>query len=283
MSQDTQKQAANKVVNTQTGLNELKKFFNSAGVQKKFEEILGKKSTGFVSSLMQIVASSDKLQRADPVSLYQSAAMAATMDLPLNINLGFAYIIPYDLKQSDGSKKVVAQFQMGYKGFKQLALRTSQFKTIHATDVREGEIKKHDRLTGEIEFEWVENESERLKLPIVAYVSYFKLLNGYEQTFLMYMDKVKEHAKKYSKTYNLSNGLWSTSFDDMALKTVTKLNLSKNAPLSIDLQNAIISDQALIKDATTLDVEYVDHDEAVSEVEEKKQDLRNNKTNVDLP
>jgi recombination protein RecT len=238
----------------------VKNLFARDEVKLKFQEILGKKAQGFITSVLQIVSQNALLAKADPHTIYHAAAVAATLDLPLNNNLGFAYIVPYKTKQPDGTFKDVAQFQMGYKGFIQLSMRSGQFLTMNSTDVRKGEIKKHNRLTDEIDFDWVEDQAERLKLPIVAYVSYFKLLNGFEKVRLMYIDEVKAHGKKYSKTYDHKFGLWTTDFDGMAHKTVTKLLLSKFAPLSIEMQKAIIADQGVINNIETEDIDYVDND-----------------------
>lgn len=254
--------------NTQNSIPEnkltAKALFNRDEVKAKFQEMLGKRSTQFITSVLQIVASNDLLAKAEPTSIYQSAAVAATLDLPLNNSLGFAYIVPYNESFKDDfgnwNKKVVAQFQIGYKGFKQLGLRSGQFLLLNATDVREGEIIKHDRLTGEMAFKWVENEDEREKLPIVGYVSYFKLLNGFTQTLYMTVKKLHKHAKQYSQTFKLDKGRWKDDFHNMALKTVIKLNLSKNAPLSVEMQKALIFDQAVINDADTMDVTYADND-----------------------
>lgn len=239
----------------------VKSLFNRDDVKNKFQELLGKRASSFITSVLQIVASNALLAKADPTSIYQSAAVAATLDLPLNNNLGFAYIVPYNAKQPDGTYKQVAQFQLGYKGIKQLALRSGQFLTINATDVREGELKKHDRLTGEIEFEWIENHDERIKRKIIGYVSFFKLINGFSKTLYMTSKELEDHGKKYSQTFKKGFGLWKDDFPKMCLKTVVKLNLSSgDAPLSVDLQRAVVFDQAVIKDSETMDVDYADND-----------------------
>lgn len=254
-------------------IDRTKALFGKEEVTKKFEAMLGKKAQGFITSVLQIVSQSDKLINADPKSIYNAAAVAATMDLPLNVNLGFAYIVPYKNKQPDGSFKTVAQFQMGYKGFIQLAQRSGQFKTLNSTDVRMGEIVSHDRLTDEIKFAWVEDQEERLKLPVIAYVAFFKLINGFEKTHLMYVPEIRQHGKKYSKTFGQEYGLWNTDFDNMARKTVTKLLLSKAAPLSIEMQlnTALRVDQAVLLDDSGTDVDYVDveHTEIDKEAERK--------------
>lgn len=250
-----------------------KALFNKDEVKQKFQELLGKRSTSFITSVLQIVASNKYLQNADPNSIYQAAAVAATLDLPLNNNLGFAYIVPYNQSYQDEKgvwqKKQVAQFQMGYKGFKQLALRSGQFLTINATDVREGEIKSHERLSGHMEFAWIQDEKVRSEKPIVGYVSYFKLLNGFEQTFFMTIERLIQHGKKYSKSFN--DGPWKTEFDGMCIKTVIKLNLSKNAPLSVEMQKAVIVDQSIVNDSDTMDVTYVDNQdpEPIDKVQER--------------
>jgi recombination protein RecT len=239
----------------------VKALFAKDEVKSKFQEMMGKRAASFITSVLQITSQNEMLATADPVSIYQSAAVAATLDLPLNNNLGFAYIVPYNSKQKDGSWKVVAQFQIGAKGFKQLALRSGQFLIINDTNVREGELKKYNRLTGEIEFEWIQDVKERLSKPIIGYASYFKLLNGFEKTYYMTVDELKDHGLRFSQTFKKGFGLWKDDFDGMARKTVLKLNLSKNAPLSVEMQKAVVADQAVVNDAETEDVEYVDNDE----------------------
>lgn len=245
----------------------IKKFFEGDAVQKKFRELLGKKAQGFVTSVLQVVATNDLLPNADPVSVYQSAAMAATLDLPINNNLGFAYIVPYNSKQKDGSYKCVAQFQMGYKGFVQLAQRTGTFKTISAAPIYEGQLIAENPLTGYL-FDFTKKTSEK----IIGYAAYFSLVNGFEKVAYMTMAELEKHAKRFSQTYKKGYGLWKDDFDSMACKTVLKLLLSKFAPLSIELQQAVIVDQAAITEGDAVEVEYVDNKPET--VEDKKEELR---------
>lgn len=228
-------------------------------VKKKFSEILGAKSAGFITSVLSTVNSSSMLKTATPESVYMAAMMAAALDLPVNPNLGFAYIIPY------GDK---AQFQMGYRGFIQLAQRTGQYKTISAAPVYEGQLISEDPLKG-FEFDWKAKTSDK----VIGYAGYFSLVNGFEKTLYMTVAELEKHGGKYSKTYNQSSSKWKTDFDAMALKTVIKLLLSKFAPLSVDsqMQKAIIADQAVIKDAETMDVEYADAT-STDVTEEKSED-----------
>ncbi len=255
------------------GIKNLSNFLNSDAVKQKFAQILGQKANGFIASVLSLVNANQSLANADQNSIYMAAMVAASLDLPINPNLGLAYIVPYNQRQADGTYKQVAQFQLGYRGFKQLAQRSGQFLTINDTDVREGEIINHNRLSGEMEFAWKQNSTERLKSKIVGYVSYFKLLNGFESTFFMTVEEIEAHAKKYSQTYKkYGTGLWKDEFEGMAKKTVTKLNLSKNAPLSIEMQRAIVTDQATInnfdpnnEDTLEVEAEYVDNHDQVSQ------------------
>lgn len=216
---------------------------------KRLNEILKERKPQFVASVLNLIKTNHKLAECDPMTIWNAAIVAATLDLPIDPNLGFAYIIPYGAK---------AQFQIGYKGVKQLAHRTRNYKYIHATDVREGELIGRNRLTGELNFEFIENDGERLAKQIIGYVSYFETHDGFSHSLYMSIDELIFHATKYSKSYqndlkcNKSESLWSDidggGFGKMCEKTVTKLNLSKNGILSIQLQQAIKSDGRVIND-----------------------------------
>ena len=259
----------------------IKRFFEGDAVQSKFKELLGKKAQGFVTSVLQVVNNNDMLINADPVSVYQSAAMAATLDLPINNNLGFAYIVPYNSKQKDGSFKVVAQFQMGYKGFVQLAQRSGTFKTISVSPIYEGQLVAENPLLG-YQFDFTKKLSDK----IIGYAAYFALINGFEKVAYMTMAELEKHAKRFSQTYKKGFGLWKDDFDSMACKTVLKLLLAKFAPLSIEMQAAVLSDQAVLN--SPVDVDYIDNPEELKNetvVEEKKEALKNNpeQATINLP
>jgi recombination protein RecT len=275
-----------------TGIKKVSEYLNSDSIKNKFSEILGEKGIGFISSVLSVCNSNKSLQNADTASIYTAALMAATLDLPINPNLGFAYIVPYNESFQDAQgkwqKRQVAQFQMGYKGFIQLSQRSGQFEIINSTDVREGELLNYDRMSGEMTFNWDQNNTTRLSKKIIGYVSYFKLHNGFRNSLYMTTEEVEAHAKEYSQTYKLHNkGLWKDKFSAMALKTVTKLNLSKNAPLSIELKRAVLSDQAVIKsdsfvnNENTLEIEpeYIDNQEIPKEVTvaDKKEAIKEKK------
>ena len=164
------------------------------------------------------------------------------------------------------SWETVAQFQIGYKGFYQLAVRSGQYRRINTSDVREGELVRRDRLTGDFEFKFIEDDDVRLKTPIIGYVSYFSLFNGMESTLYMSKKEVEEHAKRYSQTYRAKDNRsskWVTDFDAMALKTVLKLNLSKNGVLSVELRDAIKADQSVMREEGNY--EYDDNERSIED------------------
>lgn len=232
----------------------IKQYFAAPAIRAKFEEMLGKRASQFITSVLQIANSNEYLKNADPESIYNAAATAATLDLPLNNNLGFAYIIPYGKK---------AQFQMGYKGFIQLAQRSGKFKAIYASKVCEGQLIEEDPLKGFI-FDWKAKKSDI----VIGYAARFELLNGFESILYMTISDLQKHGKKYSQTFKAGGGLWSTDFESMAIKTVIKQLLSKYAPLSIEMQTAVIADQAVVKiDPETEEstFEYVDNQEPEKE------------------
>ncbi|QDR80205.1 rect: recombinase, phage RecT family [Sporomusa termitida] len=222
----------------------LKAMLGNANVRKRFEELLGKKAAGFMSSLISVTNGNAQLQKAEPQTIIAAGAIAAALDLPVDPNLGFAYIVPYNTKKKlpDGSEIWVnqAQFQLGYKGYIQLAMRTGQYKTINACEVYEGEIKGINRFTGEVEF------GEQTSDKIVGYMAYFKLLNGFEKYLYMTKGEIERHAKKFSQTYKKGFGKWADDFHAMAIKTVLKRLLSKYGILSIEMQTSLQADQAVV-------------------------------------
>ncbi len=247
----------------------VKSLFNRDDVKNKFQELLGKRASSFITSVLQIVSQNQLLSKAEPASVYQAAAVAATLDLPLNNNLGFAYIVPYNQSYKDENgqwkKKQVAQFQMGYKGFIQLAQRSGQFRTIAAAPIYEGQLIEENPLTGFV-FDFKVKKSNK----VIGYASYFELLNGFEKTLYLSVDQVNIHGGKYSQTFTNEKGLWKTDFEGMATKTVLKLLLSKFAPLSIEMQRAVVVDQSLINDYESNDITYVDNEEIVINKEEER-------------
>lgn len=267
---------ANELITSTT--KDLKAYLENTAIKKRFEDVLGKRAQAYMISILSIASQSDLLMKADPASVVNAAMTAATLDLPINQNLGFAYIIPY---------RGAAQFQMGYKGFIQLAQRSGQFATLNVSKVCDGEIETQDLLTGEIKFNWIKDHDEREKLPAVGYIAYMRLINGFEKSLYMSKKDLESHGVKYSQTYKKGFGLWKDNFDAMAKKTVIKLLLSKYAPLTTAMQKAQLADQSIIHGDD--DYEYVDNQkERPEEVAKNKEreriinHINNSKTTEEL-
>lgn len=232
-----------------TGLQLFNQTIANPKTQEYLASVLAERKGSFVNNLTALVANDVSLQNCQPLTVMFAALKATALNLPLDKSLGMAFVIPY---RDNKTNTIVAQFQIGYKGIKQLALRSAQFAIIpNATEVKEGELVSRNRLTGECKFNFLENEEERAKKKTVGYASYFRLLNGAESTFYMSIEEMEAHALRYSQTYRSkdaktkSASKWTTDFDDMAKKTVIKLNLSRNAPLSVEMQDAIQADQSV--------------------------------------
>jgi recombination protein RecT len=220
-----------------------KEFFAQDSVQKKFQELLGKRAPQFITSVLQIVTNNNLLAKADAASIYNCAATAAVLDLPLNNSLGKAWIVPYSGK---------AQFQIGYKGLIELAQRTGQYLRINVVEVYENQFKSWNALTEVLDAEMSIVGTGK----IVGYCAYFKMLNGFEKFDYWPIEKVVAHGKRFSKSFN--TGPWKDDFDKMAKKTVLKNTLSTWGMLSVEMQTAMVVDQAIIKNDTGSDVEYID-------------------------
>ena len=231
----------------------LRELFNNPIIKTKIEQLVGKNSATFATSVMQIANSNTMLRTADPTSIFNAACMAATLNLPLQNGLGFAYIVPF---KNNKERKVEAQFQIGYKGFIQLAQRSGQFKRLVALPVYKNQLLKKDFING-FEFDW-EQEPEKDENPI-GYYAYFKLVNDFSAELYMSHDDIVKHAQRYSQTFKKGFGVWHDNFEAMALKTVIKLLLSKQAPLSVEMQQAVLADQSVVKDVENQEFNYADN------------------------
>lgn len=203
------------------------------------ERTLGARSQQYLTSILSLANNNTAIMKCEPRSVYAACLTAATLDLPINQNLGFAYIIPYNNKG-----KMEAQFQMGYKGFVQLAIRSGKFRSIGVREVCEGQLSAYDPFTGEPTFDF--NNEDNAK--IVGYMAYFELTNGFRKAFYMTKEQLEKHGKKYSQSYKKNFGVWKDNFDAMAKKTVLKMLLSKFAPLSTQMEQALIDDQKVTDD-----------------------------------
>lgn len=231
--------------------NEVTKFINNPTVMQRIEERLKNKSGQFVTSLLSAVNSNARLANCRPETVLNAAMTAASLDLPINPNLGFAALVPYNDE---------CQFQMQWKGFVQLAQRSKQYRTIAAAPVYEGQLVSNDPLRG-ITFDWsVKPETDATP---IGYAAFFELLNGFEKTLYMTREEVDAHGRKFSKAYQYDirskkqTSPWTTNFDAMARKTVIKLLISSFGPMSTELESAITNDQAIITDKGA---KYIDNE-----------------------
>lgn len=213
-------------------------FLDGEKMRSRFEELLKSRTPQFMSSLVSMISDNQQLQQAfrdNPMSVVKSALQAASYDLPIDPTLGFAYIVPFRTKDKNtGTYKMTATFVPGYKGMIQLCLRTGAYERVpDAVDVREGELISYDRLTGDCEFRWIEDEDEREKKPVIGYAGYFRLKNGAEKTIYMTKKQIDAHERKNRKGDYMGKG-WKDDWDSMARKTVIRRLCSKYALMSID-------------------------------------------------
>ena len=232
--QKQEKQSVNQIMNS---------MLDGEKFRSRFNDLLGKRTPQFISALVSLVNSDANLQKAfydSPMSVIQSALKAATFDLPIDQNLGYAYIVPFNksYKDDEGNwyKKSEANFILGWKGMHQLALRTGAYKVINVVDVREGELKKYNRLTEEIEIVFEDDEDKRESLQVVGYLVYYRLINGAEKTIYMTIKQIENHEKKNRKGDYMGKG-WKDDFDAMARKTVYRRLIGKWGVMSIEYQS----------------------------------------------
>ena len=191
-------------------LVELKTKLDAPSVKAKFESMLGKRAPQFITSISSVVQNNALLQKAEVNSIIMGAAVAASMDLPLNSNLGYAALVPFNSKGGG----CFAQFQIMTKGWTELFIRTGQCQALINEIVYEGQLVKKNKFTGEYVFDEDAKKSDK----IIGYMAYFRLTNGYEKTEYMTVEEVKAHAQRFSQTFRSGAGIWKDSFDAMALK-----------------------------------------------------------------
>ena len=212
-------------------------------VKQLFENALGNNAGAFTASLLEVFSNDKALQACQPADIIKEAQKAASLNLPINKSLGFAYIIPYKGKPS---------FQIGYKGLIQLALRTGYYKNINADVVYEGELGQKNKLTGEIDLTGTKKSDK-----VIGYFAYIEFLNGFSKTLYMTVEEMAKHAVTYSKGNkhpedkliaragkpSLSGSVgWFGAFDEMAKKTALRLLIGKYGYLSVELQTAVASE-----------------------------------------
>lgn len=225
-----------------------KTLMSQPAMKKKFNDILHEKSDAFMGSLLTLVGGDDYLSKAEPMTIIASALKAATMDLPIDKNLGYAYIVPFNRKEKVGKDWIThneAQFILGYKGYIQLAQRSGQYKALNAIEIYEGELKGWDRLTEQFEFD----PEGRLSDKVIGYVGFFELLNGFKKTVYWTKQEVEAHRIKHAKGFDKTKltGAWKENYDAMAIKTVLRNMLAKWGILSVEMQNAVTSDEKVFR------------------------------------
>lgn len=232
--QDQSKQSVNQIMNA---------MLDGEKLRTRFNEILGKRTPQFISSIVSAVNADPNLTKAfyeSPMSVIQAGLKAAIFDLPIDANLGYSYIVPFtnNKKQADGTwiKKTEAVYMLGWKGMHQLALRTGAYKTINVLDIREGELQSYNRLTEEADVKFIEDEDARESLPVVGYLGYYRLVNGAEKTIYMTVKQIENHEKKYRKGDKQGKG-WRDDWDAMARKTVYRKLIGKWGVMSIEYQS----------------------------------------------
>ena len=251
-------------ITTQQQNMSLSELMHSPAVVGKLNEVWNspQMANSFMSSVISVANGNPQLRKAEPMSIIGAAMVAATMQLQVIPTLGQCYIIPY------GSK---AQFQVGYLGLLQLCQRSGQFKKILAAPVHEGEYISGDEFDEDYVFDRKQRKSDK----VIGYMAKFELLNGFTKVAYWDIDKVKAHATKFSQAFRSGfNSPWKSDFDAMAMKTVMK-SILKYAPKSIEMQNAVTFDQAVIN-TNTSDVQDLDIDafapEYVDNIESEKKE-----------
>lgn len=227
---------SNLTVQQKQNLVTIKNTLNSASIYNRIQEMLGRKPDSYITSVMQVVSSNNMLANVDAESITGAVFTACALNLPLNNNLGLAYIVPF---------KGSAQLQIGYKGFIQLAQRTGQIKTINAIAVYDTDTEEsiRTRLTALM--------PQKVEGNIIGYVARLETITGFEAHISMTNEELKQHAFKYSQTYkaaeskNQNYSVWHQNFDAMSKKTVIKA-LMKYCPMSVELQKAVEFDQSVI-------------------------------------
>lgn len=258
-----------------------KALMNTPAMKKKFTDILHEKSDSFMGSLMTLVGGDNYLSQAEPMTIIASALKAATMDLPIDKNLGYAYVVPFNRSEKVGNKWIKhneAQFILGYKGYIQLAQRSGQYKALNALAIYDGQLIDWNPLTEEFTFDY----KAKLSDEVIGYVGFFELLNGFKKTVYWTKQEIESHRIKNAKGYDKEklSGAWIDNYDSMAIKTVLRNMLSKWGLLSVEMQSAITSDEKVFRVDENNDlIEETD----LSDMEPMPQDLKEAEKVVDDP
>lgn len=216
------------------------------------------RATRFIASISSAVATNQSLQECDAGTILSGALLGESLNLSPSPQLGQYYLVPFN-DSKKGYK--VAQFQLGYKGYIQLAIRSGQYKKLNVLAIKKGELIKYDPLNEEIEVNLIEDEEERENAETIGYYAMFEYTNGFRKSLYWSKSKMEKHALKYSKGYAAHKGytFWEKDFDGMAYKTMLRQLISKWGIMSIDMQQAVEKDMATINTDGTY--EYVDNED----------------------
>ena len=221
----------------------MNQYLAQPDVSKYLDQLLGERKGMFIVALTTIMNNNPQLVECDQKSVLDAALNSVGMNLSMAPSLGHCYPVPYNTQH--GKK---AQFQMGWKGFIQLALRTGQYKFINVSEVYENQFESFDKFNEILKADFTIDGKGK----IVGYVAKFILNSGFEKTLFWTMNQIQNHGRTYSKSFNSDKGLWKNSFDDMAKKTVIKQLVSKFGIMSTEMEKAITIDQAVLdRDYTT--------------------------------
>lgn len=254
---------ANEVVKKPlTGLQKFNAMLENTRTQEYLTNVLGEKKQTFVSNMVALVSSNKALSECDPSTIMFSCLKATALGLAVDPSLGLAWVLPY---RDNKNNTTVATFQLGAKAYIQLALRTAQYRKINVRDVRQGEIVGEDFVSGDMQFKKLEKDRE--KAPVVGYVAMFELINGFSKQLYMSVEELDAHAKRFSQTYRKGYGLWSDKEmrGSMMEKTILKRLLSKYGVLSVEMEQAIKSDSAVLGENNS--VRYIDNEEDAIDLE----------------
>lgn len=232
-------------------------FLATDSVKENVAKIVGEKDTQrFISSLVSAVQTNPELAKCTNKSLLNAALLGQSLNLPQSPQLANFYFVPFKNSKTNTTE---ATFQLGWRGYMALAMRSGQYKKIHVTDIREGELKAYNPIEDEYEFSPITDMQERLKKPVIGYYAYFVLVNGFKKTLYWSREQMDEHAKKYSQSYRKGwdSSLWKSDFDKMAYKTMLRQLISKYGPMSVDMERAYVGDQSVIGDNGNVD--YIDN------------------------
>ena len=248
-------------------------FLSIPAVREQINNVVGKKSQTFITSVVSAVNTNPALAECTNQSIFSGALLGESLNLSPSPQLGAFYLVPY---KNTKTGQTEAQFQMGYKGYVQLAIRSGQYRKLNVLPIKQGELVRFDPLNEEIEVNLIDDEIKREKTPTIGYYAMFEYTNGFRKAIYWSKEKMENHAEKYSKGYKARKGytFWEKDFDAMACKTMIRQLLSKWGIMSIEMQTAYEKDHAVLRDGKDSTPDYVDN--YVDAVEVRDADVSEN-------